>query len=401
MSVPKKSDALTTSGNPLPPLNNQQKESLIMMIVLHYAEEHALLNKEQIEDAKASLRALFLRATGEETMLRKIISILRVNKSLNQTFSDMTHVLEGIHKARKMLSLKLDKLKQHIGTLAITVQENTDFAGPFLEFSEDFLRSVLTFERQMSEYREVRENEARAAHTFRLAQEARNSLKHRFENHDSVESEHEKKVKEKVYQHFDFSEAETDYHYTQRSAKHAEKEITALLNKFQQMCQMAMKPEMRTPDPVHHNLNKPEYPDIYTMSSKAMRTYPKLKVLVPSIQELLRLYQHSYGIFHLDFEKFNRAIVPMIENIEDYLQAKEMDEDVRTKQKKLEKIESLIAFLDAAAILLKDGQQYAYPQFSSTTTKLITHTTSKWSGIAEDLLRMKVTAEAELSTQLS
>jgi len=57
------------------PVDKKQKESLISMIAILYIEDQGMLNQEQLHDAKSSLRALFLRTTGEETMLRKLIEI--------------------------------------------------------------------------------------------------------------------------------------------------------------------------------------------------------------------------------------------------------------------------------------------------------------------------------------
>ncbi|GMR17898.1 MAG: hypothetical protein BMS9Abin33_0293 [Gammaproteobacteria bacterium] len=401
MGTSRKKPAAQQTGNPLPPLNIQQKESLLMLIVLNYAEEHGLLNEEQLEDARASLRALFLRATGEETMLRKMIGLLKINKSLNQAFSDMTHIMKGIGKSRETLANKHKALTKQLESMDITVDENGDFVGPLLEFSSDFVNNVAAFERQMTEYKEVRENEARTAHIFRLAQEARERLKSRFDQGTPEDGQHEKEVKKKVFQSFNYADAESNYKYAKRSADSAGKEIEGSLKQFHQMCQMAMKPEMRSPDQIKYKETKKSHIDIYKVSIKAMKTYPRLKSLIPSIQEILRLYQNSFGMFMLDFEKFNKAIVPMTENTEDYFHAKEQDEDVRAKQKKLRAIESLIAFIEAVSRLLKDGRDYTYPAFSSAVTKQITLTRSGWKNIAEELLRMKVTAEAELSTRLA
>lgn len=372
-----------------------------MMIVINFAEEHKLLNAEQLEDARSSLRTLFLRTTGEETMLRKIIGILRVNKSLNQTFSEMSNILMGVDRAQHAITEKLVRLKHQFDAYGITVEENQAFTEPFMNFSNDFARNVETFQRQMRDYRDARESEARAAHVFRLAKEARARIKQRFENKPDEENEHEEQVRNKVYQSFDYAEAQQDYTYSQRSAESAAKEVEGLLKTFHQMCQVAMNPKMRAADLEDDGFKEQSFPDIFTLFTDVMIQHPRLKKLAPAVQELLKLYQHSFGMFKLDFEKFNRAIVPMIENIEDYLSAKEMDEDVRTKQEKLEKIESLIAFIEASGIMLKDGQDYSYPKFSSIVTKLITNTGMKWTHIAEGLLRMKVTAEAELSTQLA
>jgi hypothetical protein len=388
-------------GNPLPALNPQQKESLIMLIVLNFAEEHSLLNAEQLEDAKASLRALFLRATGEETMLRKLIGILKINRALNKTFSDMAHVLEGIRKSNGALAGKHEALTQQLAVMAISPEENARFVGPLLEFSNLFLNDVLEFDRQMTEYKQAKEAEARSAHIFRLAEEARERLKQRFEQGATNDGQQEQRVKQKVIQTFNYAEAESEYQYARRSAKSVRKDVEDLLKVFHLVCQMAMKPDMRSPTAIHPASGRPPCPDIYTITVAGMERFPRLRTLIPAVQDLLRLYQRSYGMFMLDFDKFNKALGPMIENTEDYFQAKEQDEDVRTKQMKLEQIEALIAYVEDVSLLLRDGQAYTYPRFSMAVSSHIMRAGSKWPHIAESLLQMKVTAEAELSTRLA
>ena len=388
-------------GNPLPLLNSQQKESLAMVIVLQYAEHNALLDAEQLEDARASLRALFLRATGEETMLRKIICTLRINHSLNQSFSTISQILDGVDRARATLTSKIRALEKSINGISVSVEVNNIFVEPFYEFSDGFLHNVQKFEHLISEYREARENEARLAHDFRLAREARERLKHRLDGEHEEEGEHEKKVKDKLFRSFDFGKIESDYEYAKRSSEHVGSEINELLGEFQIMCQMAMKPNMRSTDLEKIGASKKTYPDVYSIASSALKKFDELKPLAPVVQELMRLYHHSFGMFVLDLEKFNKAIVPMIENIEDYLHAREMDEDVRAKQSKLKKIEALIAFIEAVAEVLKVDKDYAYPKFSSLITTMIGQEASAWQDIAEELLRMKVVAEAELSTRIS
>ena len=382
-------------------LSAQQKETLLMLIVINYAEEHGLLNAEQLADARASLRALFLHATGEETMLRKIIRILQINRALNKTFSEMAGILAGISKSHQSLVGQHAALEKQLAAMVVTPDEIAHFARPLLEFSGDIVRAVTDFDRQMAEYKEAKELEARSAHVYRLAQEARARLKQRFEQGATQENQQEEQVKQKVYQAFNFAEAESDYRYHKRSAKSIRDGISSSLKDFQLMCQMAMKPEMRSVHKINSNAGKPPCVDIYTITLKAMRRFPRLQPLIPAVQDQLKLYQRSFGLFMLDFEKFNNTLGPMIENTQDYFQAKEQDEDVRTKQRKLAEIEALIAFIEDASRMLRDGHDYTYPQFSIAISKHITHPAKKWASIAERLLHMKVAAEAELSTRLA
>jgi hypothetical protein len=401
MSAPIKKSPADQPASTLPPLNPQQKQSLIMLIVLNFADGHGLLNAEQLEDARASLRVLFLRATGEETMLRKLIGMLKINRALNQTFSEMSRVLEAIRKSNQSLAGRHDALQQQLIAMAITPEENTHFVGPLLDYASDFLRAVNEFDRQMAEFKVAKEAEARSAHAFRLAEEARERLKQRFEMDVAGEDHQEQQVKKKIIQAFNYAEAETEYLYNKRTANRIRNEIADSLKDFHRMCQMAMNPEMRSLTKIRFAPGKPPCLDIYTIALKAMTALPRLRPLFPTVQELLRLYQRSFGMFMLDFDKFNNALGPMVENTEDYFHAKEQDEDVRTKQKKLVEIEALIAFIENVAPLLRDGQNYTYPKFSLAVSGHITTAASKWSAIAEELLQMKVAAEAELTTRLA
>ena len=385
----------------LPPLNPQQKESLIILIMIHFTEEHDLLNAEQLEDARASLRALFLRATGEETMLRKLIAILKVNRALNRTFTDLMRLLDGVKTAHHSLVDRHEALKQYLATINISPEENTRFTGPLLGYSSDFVRAVGAFSNLMSEYREAREHEARCAQNYRLAQEAREHLKQRFEKGAAQDKLVEQRVKQKVIQNFNFAEAETEYRYAQRSAIAVRAEIETAMHDFHQMCQMAMRPDMRSNITLKPSPGKDPCPDIYSICQKAMQAFPRLQSLQPKVEEILRLYQKSFSLFMLDFEKFNKALTPMVENTEDYFVAKEKDEDVRIKLNKLKLIEALLSYIEDVALLLDNKQNYTYPNFSSAVTAHILKPESGWAMIAEPLLLMKVTAEAELSTRLT
>jgi len=391
---------MDSPGESLPPLLPQQKESLIMLIAINYAEQHDLLNAEQLADARASLRALFLQATGEETMLRKLIGILNVNRALNRTFSEMAHVLDGIRKSNESLVSKHDSLKLRLAALAIAPEAHAHFVGPLLEYAGVFLRAVAEFDRQMLEYKVAREAEARNAHIFRLAREARERLKQRFEQGAAVDTREEEKVKKKVIRSFNYAEAESEYRYAKRSADRIRGEIDGLLGQFQQLCQLAMKPDMRGADQFAVIPEKPDYIDIYSVCAGGLGRFAELRPLQETIQDLLRLYQRSYGMFILDFDKFSNALGPMSENTEDYFQAKEQDEDVRTKQKKLVQIEALIAFIEDVSALLRDRLEYSYPKFSQAVSTRIALAGSKWAAITEPLLQMKVAAEAELTTRL-
>lgn len=381
-------------------LDTREKESLISMIAILYIEDQSLLNEEQISDAKSSLKALFLSTAGEENMLRKLIQILRTNKALNQTFSDMSNILTGISKSTVSVRQKVDTLKQGLKGMEISAEENADFVGPFLNFSGEFIKKVEQFERAMHNYRDVKEKEARYAHMFRIAKEARARLKEKIGGEHKAEGDTVSMIRKKVIRTFDYGETESNLNYSQKEAKNTKIEIEQLLAEFKIMCHFAMNPDLREVPESGALVEKPAYEDVFTLYKEAMKRHPRLNILKNSIQELFRLYQHSFGMFGLDFEKFNKTISPMTEDTEAYFHAKVEDEDIRTKREKLIKIEGLIAFLEHAVILLNSKIEFVYAKFSQAITDTITSDDKKWSGISEDLLRMKVMAEAELRTRL-
>lgn len=393
------SDDRATAGHSLLPLLPHQKESLIMLIAIQFAEHHGLLNAEQLADARASLRSLFLRATGEETMLRRLIGMLQVNRALNRTFGELAQVLDGIRRTGESLVARHEAFKQQLASLSIAPDENAAFTGPLLEYAGGFLRAVDEFARLMQEYRDAREAEARTAHGFRLAREARDRLKQRFEQGAASESREEQQVRHKVVQSFNYAAAETEYRYARRNAERARSEIENSLQRIHRLCQLAMQPAMRSLSRTHPEDGAPG-PDVYAVCAAALAKFPRLQPLQPAVQELLRLYQRSHGLFRLDFDKLNGALQPMAENAEDYFAAKEQDEDLRTQKRKLELIEALIAFIEEAALLLRNGVEYTYPKFSTAVSGRIAQAGSRWAAIADTLLHMKVAAEAELTTRL-
>ncbi len=71
---------------------SKQKEMLAVMTALSFIEQNALITQAQLNDARRSLQALFIRTSGEETMLRKLLEILRVNKDLHEAFSSISKI---------------------------------------------------------------------------------------------------------------------------------------------------------------------------------------------------------------------------------------------------------------------------------------------------------------------
>jgi hypothetical protein len=399
------------------PAEPQYREALISMTALYFIEEHALLRPNQLDDAKNSLQALFLHTSGEETMLRKLIDILKTTKQIHQSFASIFNVLAGITRGVQTVDGKIAACKQRLATLTLSAEENAAFAGPFLSFSQIFLEKIDNFEKNMHQYVQFKETEARYSSIYHIAIEARERLKQRLagvlgtRDHGAVES----RIRQNVVSSFDYSEAESNLQFAQRDARNKEEEILAQLEDIRVMCQMAKNPKMRDKTEDSSNAmvssysglpgaeaSKPkvEYDDVFKLYSTALHTYPRLLQLKDIVLELFKLYQNSYGMFRLDCNNLSKAIDTMLDNSEAYFDAKEEDRDIQTKREKLKLIEGLIPFLEHSAVAVTKDEVLSYGKFSRNISDIISEKRAPWSHITEFLLRAKVQAEADLSTRL-
>ena len=380
----------------------QQREALVSMTALYFIEEHALLPREQLEDAKKSLQALFLRTSGEETMLRKLIDILKTTKNIHQAFANISGILTGISKCVLVIDGKITALRQYLERFRVTAEENADFIGPFMSFSQAFLQKIETYSRNIQEYLELKEKEARYNSMYQIAREARERLKQRLSSAlgSKTHGEIETKIKKEIVASFDYGETESNLKYAKRESRKLEEEIHGRLAEIKAMCQMAMNPAMREQDDDSTANPGKQYEDVYRLFSIALRKHPRLLQAKDAVLGLFKLYQHSYGMFGLDFNNLNKAIETMIDNTEAYFEAKEEDRDIMAKRDKLKKIEGLIPFLERTAETLTDKETNTYIKYSKKLSGIISEKKAHWSLIGEELLRAKVQADAELSTRM-
>lgn len=383
-------------------IEGQQREALISLIALYFIEENQLLSTEQLGDAKNSLKSLFLRTSGEESMLRKLIEILKTTRSLHQSFSNISKILVGMSKCVITVDSKIEALRAILDHHTVSAEENEAFVGPFLSFSQNFLQRTEAYARNMEQYLEVKENEARYYSTYQIAKNARERLRQRLSASTlatETDSTPETKLKQQIISSFDYGETERNYKQAVRESRATQREIMDQLADIKAMCQMAMNPNMREKNDGEEK-PKQQYDDVFMRFREALKQHPRLEEIKAAVLDLFKLYQHSYGIFSLDFGNLNKAITTMLENATAYFESKDEDSDIKTKRDKLHKIEGLIPFLEGAAKILNDEEIDSYNKFSRRLSDMISHTKNPWMHIYEELLRSKVQAEAELSTRL-
>ena len=377
-------------------ISAREREAMISLTAITFIEDNALLSTAQIDDAKKSLQALFLRASGEETMLRKLIEVLKATRHIQNSFANISGTLSGVSRCIAVMEEKLADLRAELTLKPVTPEANTAFVGPFLSFSQEFVFMTTSFAESLTQYLAAREQEARAQSMHRIALDARERLRRRLSGRlAEVRDEAEARIKDELVTSFDYGQAETILEDARFESRAMERNVRDNLDEIQSMCRRAMNPALRDRIAVIDS-----GVDIFTRFADALPTYPPLESLKRAVLELFKLYQHAYGMFQLDFQKLSHALETMIDNADVYFQAKQEDHDLSHKRDKLRKIEGLIPFLERAARLAADQEMDAYSAFSRQLSAAISERRALWSHITEDLLRAKVQAEAEISTRL-
>ena len=377
-------------------ISQREREGMISLTAISFIEENSLLSPAQIDDAKKSLQALFLRASGEETMLRKLIEVLKATRHIQNSFANISGTLAGVSRCIAILEEKLADLRTQLALRPVTPEANTAFVGPFLSFSQEFVLKTTSLSESLVQYLAAREQEARAQSMHRIALDARERLRRRLAGQlAEVRDEAEARIRDELVSSFDYGQAESLLEDARFEARAMERAVRDDLDEIQAMCRRAMNPAMRDRIAIID-----EGSDIFTQFADALPTHPPLESIKQSVLELFKLYQHAHGMFQLDFQKLSHALETMIDNPDVYFQSKQEDRDLSHKRDKLRKIEGLIPFLERAARLAADQEMDAYTAFSRQLSATISERRAQWSHIAEELLRAKVQAEAEISTRL-
>ena len=382
-------------------IGTKQKEMLVVMTALLFTEQNALLSASQLRDAKQSLQALFLRTSGEETMLRKLIDILKFNEEMHTAFSDLSKISTRIQSSTEIIARKVSYLRSYFDRLKVTPQESTDFFSPFMNFTHQFLLKVKTFNTYMGEFLEIKEMEARRANEYRIAKEASHRLKKRLSGTlgNEPSTELESSIKDEVIQTFDHAEAKNNLAMVQRESKLKQREIDELLEEINAMCQLAMNPTMREVKE-RNVLMQEEYEDVFSLFVGALKKHKRLVKIKDFLMDYFRLYQRAYGMFRLDFNSFNKAVTMIADNSQQYFEDKNEDVDIRDKRDKLMKLEAVINFLEVGARMIVERSDLNYQRVSKKLSELIDKRDSEWRSISQDLLVAKVSAEAEMSTTI-
>lgn len=381
-------------------LHEKQKDMLIVLTGLSFIEQNALMTQAQLNDARRSIQALFIRSSGEETMLRKLVEILKVNKELHEAFSSIAKISTNVSTSVEIIGRKINYLKQYVSRLQLTPQEHNEFFAPFLGFTHKFQEKTVRFNNMMHHYLDLREAEAKRVLEYRVAEDASKRLRERLSGQlgTQTQGEVEASIRREVLGSFDFANAKQNLAEAERASRVAAREIQDLLNEMRVMCQLAMNPDMRdrSNDPVRE-----KYDDIFMLFTRALKGNSRLNQIQDFVIDYFKVYQRAYGMFVIDFDNFNKAVETITNNTDEYFESKKEDEDIRVKREKLRKYEGLIPFLEEASNMVVEYSDYSFTKFSKKMSSVISEDNRVWDHISEELLVAKVAAEADLSTRLS
>lgn len=379
-----------------PSLATRQREALITLTAMQYIEEHMLLDGAQLADAKKSLQALFLRTSGAEAMLRRLIEVLKTRRKMHNNFSRISSTFIAIRRSIEAMEERAANLRRLIERSPVSAEANAQFVGPFLSFSIRFLQKIGAYERVLQEYLVLREQRARAEAAFHIAQESRERLRQRLTTSTLAQASRseESRIKDEVTTSLNYDELEAGMRSTVKQADAKEAAVQTQLDVIHAMCQAATEPAKRE----RSVTVKPE-DDIFARFTALVPGDDSRRIDEP-VRELLTLYQRAYTVFKLDFERLKMALQTLSSNTSAYFSAKEEDRDITTKREKLRKIEALIQFLERAAQLATAQDLDTYPKFSKAFSDGIAERYTAWAFAAENLLSAKVRAEAELSSLL-
>jgi len=379
-----------------PALAARQREALISLTAMHYIEEHALLDEAQLSDAKKSLQALFLRTSGAETMLRRLIEVLKVRRNMHSTFSRISGTFQAIRHSIEAMDERAENMRQLIQQTSISAEANAQFVGPFLSFTIRFLQKVGAFEKALERYLLARELEVRTQASHRIAQESRERLRQRLttSNLGQTSSNAETRIKDELTTSLNYDEVEARMRAGAKQARAAEAEVQSQLDAINTMCQAATELSKRSV------IVKPE-DDILVRFAKLLASDDAVKRIEKPTRELFTLYRKAHSVFQLDFDRLKQALQQLANNSGSYFHAKEEDRDITTKREKLRKIEGLIQFLERAAQLADAPELSACSKFSKAFSEAISERYVTWAFTAENLLAAKVRAEAEMNTRFN
>ena len=376
--------------------NARQREGLITLTAMHYIEEHGLLDDTQLSDAKKSLRAMFLRTSGAETMLRRLIEVLKVRRNMHSTFSRISSTFLAIRRSIDAMEERGFNLRRLIECSPVSAEATAQFVGPFLSFSIQFLQKMGAFEKVLQKYLVTREQEVRAQATFRIAQESRERLRNRLTG-SSVGQEIsgvETRIERELTTSINYDEAQAAVQAAARQVRAAEAEVKTHIGTIHVMCQAVTDPAKRDQGVIVKRED-----DMLARFAGLGLDDEALKRIEPHVRELFALYQRADSLFQLDFDRLKHALRKLGDsNSGAYFNAKDQDRDIAAKREKLRKIEALILFLERAATLAATEQLDTYTKLSKAFSDAIVEKPSAWSFATEHLLSAKVRAEAELSS---
>lgn len=380
----------------------RRHEMLVVLQALVFIESNGLMSRTKLNQARRDIQRIYIGESEQPDMLPQLIKSVRHNHELRRGFGEIGQITTRISQGTRLVDGKLEYLVSYIDRLEKSPDESAEFFVPLINYTRRFRERLQRFDRDLLAYLAVHEERARATHEFRIAERASVKLRTRLsakmrQFEDELDDE-TGTARGGVTDSFDHENAQHRLDTTEKNVIAMARQMLTILSDLKALCQMAMNADMR--DTVAADRAEDmDIEDVFAALTDAIHRHPRVSSIAGFIVDHFRLIQRTYGLFKIDFENFEQAVLSMTEHATEYFDAIEDDKDLVRKNHHLLMYSALIPYLERIDKLMPDADSLSLTQWSELLTREISTPDVPWAPAADALLVARVAAEADLAVQ--
>ncbi len=379
----------------------RRHEMLVVLQTLVFIESNGLMSRAKLNQVRRDIQRIFIGESEQQEMLPRLNELVRQNHDLRLGFGEISQITGRISQGTRLVDGKLQYLITYIQGLDKTADESAEFFTPLINYMRRYRERLQRFDRDLLAYLAVHEERARATHEFRIAERASEKLRMRlsakmqqFEN----ELDQEGGSRDGTTDNFDHENAQHRLDTTEKDVIAMARQMLTILSDMKALCQMAMNADMR--DTVAADRAEDmDIEDVFAALTDAIHRHPRVASIAGFIVDHFRLIQRTYGLFKVDFENFEQAVLAMPEHATEYFDAIEDDQDLVRKNHHLLMYACLIPYLENIETFVGDADSLSLSKWTKRLTEEISRPSVPWAPAAEALVVALVAAQADLAAQ--
>lgn len=371
-------------------------ESLVLLTALLFIEDEKLLGAKQLANARANFKALTEHTMRIHEALRHLSDVLQINRSLNLAYIKIDTNLNEVDNSINNIEHQLNEEKQALLDDGPPANVHAGFLGDLFSFSRDFKQIIRGFQAELILYVQARETESRCANQYHAALKKRQLIKEKLSEQLGMISTRQTQANDLVIDELDFASVDARYRSASQTSKHHTQRVNEFLNHIKLMCEMVTHPSLRERQEGLANYNRTPYEDLHAKFTNAVEEFPFIAERKESLLHVFRIFQHSHSIFLDDLYNLNNALASIIGDSDTYFQTKSDHSHIKDVVSKSRKVESLLDFLQIAALVLNQMENLTYNNFTKALSKLIDTVDAPWFEIQQGLINSKINSEARL-----